>query len=249
MKSKNIKESDLKRMYLDEGMTQVEIGDWYGVSDATIGRRMNEFGIEARFRYDVNQDFFKTWTKESAWVYGWVIGDGWCSGSNRLGFNLGIKDKEVLYKFKEVMESEHHVKDYIGGFGQVSQLQIGSMEMINDLRKLSYENIPEWHRSDGIRGFFEAEGCVFLHVVKRGVGYEYIQTNFAQKDTTVLQWIWDVLRDEGVVEGGHLSKNQLMFSESDSVSLYHYMYDDCGELYLDRKKSRFEELMARRGYL
>jgi len=251
-----IEEDDLRRMYEEEGRTLAEIGNWYGVSNNTIGRRMRVFGIESRVPriYAVNEDFFKVWTKESAWVFGWVIGDG-NMDDDRLRFYLARKDKEVLYKFKKIVDSEHPVKDVdnyhkdTGKMSELSCLNIGSIEMVEDLRKLHYKDIPEWHRSHGIRGFWEAEGSVWLQVDKKGGTYEYIRTALTQKDTTILQWIWDVLRDEGVIEGGSLGWSHLVFGEADSVSLYHYLYDDYGELYLPRKKSRFEELMARRGYL
>ena len=245
----NIKKSDLRRMYEDEGMSQQEIANWYDVNNATISNRTKEFGIKARFRYSVNEDFFKEWTKESSWLYGWFVGDGYILEERRLGFNLARKDKEVLYKFKKVMESEHPVKDRIVRFGEMSYLYIGTIEMVKDLRKLSYEDVPDWHRSDLTRGFFEAEGSVFLNIDKRRNDDEHIQTNFAQKDTTILKWIWKVLRDEEVVEGGYLGWSHLVFGESDSVSLYHYLYDDRGDLYLERKKNRFEELMGGKGYL
>jgi len=257
-----IEEDDLRRMYEDEKMTQFEIRKVYGVSEQTIWKRMNEFGISARIPrvYSVNEDFFKEWTKESSWIYGWFIGDGWIRGDTRFGFGLARKDNEVLYKFRDVMESEHPVKDYdkfdkrSSKVYETSELCISSPNMANDLQNLNYKDIPEWHRNHGIRGFFEAEGCVGLHVDKRSGTHEYIRTSFTQKDPAILEWIWEVLK-EGVVVGGSLYQNKrdglwtLEFLEANSVSLYHYMYDDCSELYLERKKNKFEELMARRGYL
>jgi len=255
----DIEEDDLRRMYEVEGMTQVEIGRVYGVSNITVGRRMNEFKIETGYQhYYINEDFFKEWNKESSWIYMWMIGDGSISDNSCLRFNLVRKDKEVLYKFKKVMESEHPVTDMnnyhkeTGKTSELSCLNIGSIEMVKDLRKLCYEDIPEWYRSDGIRGFFEAEGCVSL---RRCGYYEYINTIFSQKDPAILKWIWDVLEEKEVVKRGGLHQEnrygtwRLQFAEDDSVSLYHYLYDNCGDLYLPRKKSRFEELMARRGYL
>jgi len=203
--------------------------------------------------YTVNEDFFKVWTKESAWMYGWFVGDGWVS-EKILGFSLARKDKEVLYKFKKVMKSEHPVNDYesydkrYDKTYEMSRVQIGSEKIVEVLKKLYYEDVSDEFLSDFIRGFFEAEGSVWLNVDKKW-NNEYIKTTFTQKDHVVLRWIWCRLDVEGVVDGGHLSRKDLQFSEVDSVSLYHYLYGDCGNLYLDRKKSRFEELMARRGYL
>jgi len=251
-----IKEEDLRRMYEDERMTQFEIGRWYGESGSTIHKRMKDFGIESRVPriYDVNEDFFKTWIKESAWVFGWFVGDGYITGG-QFGFTLARKDKGVLCKFKKVMESEHPVHDYISPLGKLSMLRIGSMEMVKNLRSLRYKDVPDWHRSDLIRGFFEAEGWVGLSVDRRRMKCENTRCTFVQKDNLILERLWSVLREENIVKGGGMSQVKrsgawhLYFGESDSVSLYHYMYDDCGELYLERKKSRFEELMAYRGFI
>jgi len=248
-----IEVEDLRRMH-SEGMTQVEIADWYGVGQITISRRMREFGIETRY-HAVNEDFFKVWTKESAWVFGWFVGDGSIATGKSLTFYLARKDKEVLYKFKDVMESEHPIHDY-PSLPTISALEIGSRKIVEDLRNLYVDNVPEKFERDLIRGFFEAEGSVMLRVDKnRNQNNEYIRVVFTQKDSTILKWIWEVLKDEGVVEGGSLNQIrgggvwQLVFGEANSVSLYHYLYDDCGVLYFHRKKSSFEELMARRGYL
>jgi len=257
----DIGEEDLRRMYEEEGMTQVKIAEIFGVNAATISNRMKEYEIETRFDYSVNEDFFKTWTKKSSWVFGWWLGDGWIDKDNTFGFNLGRKDKEVLYKFKRELESGYPLHDFDNyqkkrfKIVEMSRLLICSRIMVSDLKSSNYEDIPDWHRSDLIRGFFEAEGSVGLYVDKRGGTYEYFRTSFAQKDPAILEWIWDVLEEEGVVVGGSLYQNRgngcwnLHFGEADSVSLYHYMYDDCSELYLERKKNKFEELMARRGYL
>lgn len=38
---------------------------------------------------------------------------------------------------------------------------------------------------------------------------------------------------------------RLGFSVNDSIALYHFLYDNCGDLFLPRKKEKFEELMER----
>jgi len=269
MTIRGIYKEDLHRMYVDERLSQQEIADYYDVNKKTVLNRMREYGIKARSlseairQYAINEDFFKEWTKESAWVFGWFIGDGYyMTGDEGIAFRLTQKDKEVLYKFKDVMESEHLIYDRVtfnrrySKAYKLSCLQISSVEMAKALRSLCYEDIPEWHRNHGIRGFWEAEGSVWLIVDKRKKqNSEHIGINVAQKDPAILEWIWNVLKDEGVVEGGSLNQNKrngvwvLHFGEADSVALYHYLYDDCGNLYLPRKMSRFEELMARRGYI
>lgn len=258
-----IKEEDLKRMYVIEGMNIYEIADQYDVAAGTIQRRMQEYGIDRRSKSEtmrqnaVNEAFFETWTQKSAWVYGWFFGDG-SSDRYQLGFNLSRKDKEVLYKIKNAMGSEHRIYDrdsyakLYSKIAKMSLLRVYSKKLVSDLQELDFHDVPNELLRDFFRGFFEADGGVSWSEDKR-VGKGYICTTFAQKEKDVLTYIWHMISNLfDVVDGGYLGHNgkvwQLVFSESDSISLYHFLYDNCDNLFLDRKKKRFEELMARKGY-
>jgi hypothetical protein len=41
-----IDESEMARLYMDEGMTQKQVGDAFGISQQTVGRRLLTLGIE-----------------------------------------------------------------------------------------------------------------------------------------------------------------------------------------------------------
>ena len=98
LRIKEIKEHELRYWYDIKERTQQEIGDYYGVNRATIQNRMKEYGIKPRTisesvkgnanargtrKYCINEDFFKTWTQESAWLYGWGLGDGNYTGKEK----------------------------------------------------------------------------------------------------------------------------------------------------------------------
>lgn len=248
-----IEKEELQKLYDDKGMLQREIADYYGVNRITIRRRMKEYGIKAHRgysngrKYSINQKFFKSWTPSTAWMFGWSLGDGNYTNSKCLNFELARVDREVLEKFKTVMESEHKIhdrevwKEKYQKFYKQSAIYFCSKELVSDLNKRSFRDIPEYYFNHALRGFFEAEGCVFWQA-------GYIGSNIAQNDKELLEFIWLCLEEFGIVNGGWLSSHEnasaLSFSTHDSISLYHYMYDNCGNImFLKRKKTKFEELI------
>jgi intein-encoded DNA endonuclease-like protein len=248
--------NDLRRMYWEEGKNPNEIGNWYGVTRQTIWRIMKEFGIErrnnseARRRYSLNEDFFEIWTEKSAWLFGWYLGDGCISRDKMLIFDLHKKDKEVLYKFNEAMGANYQVhvhEDWAekgNRYWYHSRIAYCSQKLVFDLQKLRYDNVPIGLESHFIRGFFESEGSVWWDQ-KKG-----LLSNFTQNDKAILEFIHFILKNrEGIVKGGGVYKSgnghQLSFSRCDTIALYHYLYDNCGNLFLRRKKERFEELFEK----
>ena len=256
LRIEGIEEQELRYLHDDEEMSQPSLALYYRVSRQVIRNRMIEYGIkphtisEAKIgrsvpagrMYSINEDFFKTWTPESAWVFGWALGDGSYTSNWQLNFSLSRKDKEVIYKFRNVMESYHPVADYVStGNSEMSRVVFNSIILVDDLKHLSYHDVPSKQFSHFVRGFFEAEGCVDFN-------QNVVRTRIAQNDYDMLDFIYWCLHEFEVVNGGSISKHgngwDLSFSKYDSISLYHYMYDECGDMFLERKKEKFEELIG-----
>jgi len=254
--------SDLKQLYEIEKLPQKKIAEMCNVSQSLIGTRIRKCGIQLRERseanllgnkrtYNVNKDFFKRWTQESAWVYGWIIGDGCYTNPRMLRFIISPIDIEVLYKFKKLMISEHPVVNYKSWsikyqkYYDKSVLCICSKEIVSSLKKLSYLDIPSEFLSHFIRGFWEAEGSV--HKDKNS---NCIYIDFAQNDKSILTYIFNSLKLNRIVNSGGLRSNnknnnawKLTFSTKDAVSIYHYIYDNCDSMFLTRKKKKSEEML------
>lgn len=245
-----ISKERLQAMY-EAGLSQTEIAKEIGCSTETVRILMREYCISTRRRqYSINEDFFKMWKPESAWMYGWILGDGCFTDPNRLIISLSPTDKDVLYKFKDILGSDAPVKDYrrwdkrFKKYYDISYVMFSSRKLVSSLKNLSPydEELLEFY-DHFIRGFFEAEGCVTL---RRG----YILTTFANNNKNLLEYIFDWLSwDNYVVEGGGLHRYRncwlLQFSHIDSISLYHYLYDNCGGMYMKRKKEKFEKLIVK----
>lgn len=257
-KIEGIEETDLHRMYNEEDMSMQMIANYYGVSLGVIWSRFREYGIqsktlsEAHRQYAINEDFFKIWGKEQAWLYGWAIGDGNFTDPTIFRFNLQRGDREVLEKIKVILKSEHPIyngicydKRYKKSYHK-SYIGFTSMKLVADLKKLKYSDIPNEYLPDFIRGFFEAEGTWIRDKNRVQFGLR-----FAQKDRTILDWIWATLKGNNIVDNGGMAKDRtsgswtLKFGLHDAIKLYHFMYNNCGNLYLKRKKERFKELMEK----
>lgn len=258
-----IPEEDLRRMYEYEMLSQREIANYYGIERTTIQRRMKRYGIKARTgskairKFSINEDFFKMWTPESAWLFGWAIGDGCYTDGLRLQFSLSRIDKEVMYKFKEVLESKHPVKDYVSNKGyannaEMSYIGFNSKTIAKDLNNLTYCDVPREYFNHFLRGFFESDGYVSWSEREKLRRGGEIYTGFSQNDYGILDYIFNVLKTEGIVKGGGIYKDirkkawVLRFYMYDSFSLYDYMYTtNCKHICLKRKEEKFEELINR----
>ena len=251
-----IEEMELRCLHDDEGMSQPSLAEYFNVSRQVIRSRMIEYGIKAhsiseaktgrsvpaRRVYNINEEFFEMWIPESAWAYGWILGDGNYTDSIRIRLWLSAKDEEVLYKIRDVFNSEHPIKRVTRNGRDYSYILFNSVKLVRDISSLNYIDVPEVYFSDFLRGFFEAEGCVDFN-------NNTIRTTITQNDYDILDFIYWCLHDFKIVNGGSLYQHgngwNLSFSKYDSISLYHYMYDDCGDMFLARKKERFEEIMEK----
>ena len=124
-------------------------------------------------RYSVNEDFFKTWTRESAWVYGWLLTDGSIAKKGwQTRLMLKQTDRDVLEKIKEAMQFTGKIYDGEHPDGRKhSFLRICSKAMIEDLYALGMAetnktfntelpNVSDTVFWDLIRGIFEGDGGI-----------------------------------------------------------------------------------------
>lgn len=125
--------------------------------------------------YQVNEKFFNDWTKESAWVYGWMVTDGnigISNGSYQIRFMVNRKDRDVVEKIKKAMDFTGKISDGQRSDGREwSYLRIcrkGIVERLFELGypkdnktfEINYPNIPEEFEPHFLRGVFEGDGSL-----------------------------------------------------------------------------------------
>ena len=136
------------------------------------------------------------------------------------------------------------------------RLQIGSKEMFKDLTKLGLmpnkskvvrmPHIPRKYLSHFIRGYFDGDGHVSASEYQkkdRRNKSRVIITGFTSGSREFLEDLNKVLHKFSDIKGGTLFEaggHRLCFSTHDSYYLYNFMYQGSKGLFLDRKKSIFE---------
>ena len=173
---------------------------------------------------------------------------------------MDIKDKEHIEKIKVVIGAEHKISTRKRIDGTSYRLQIGSVEMCDDLRKLGFTenktknmaipNVPQEYFSDFVRGYFDGDGNIWMGEIhkdrKRKNRYMVLKLYFTSCSIYFLKELQSRLEFFGLVGGCiYTSKkrqfSRLQYSTTNALKLYDFMYnDECISLFLDRKKSVFE---------
>lgn len=220
----------------------------------------------------IDKDFFKKWTKDMAYVLGFFAADGYITVNKRGGqfWCIQITDKELLENIKTVIQSEHKISVRLPRKANENicyRMQIGSIEMCNDLRKLGFSerktnslivpNVPRKYFSYFVRGYFDGDGNVWsgwMHK-DRKTHTLVIQTVFTSCSLKFLKKMREILQKFGIEKGvlkrgkqGTANYYRLTYSVLNSLKIYYFMYNRLGtsELFLKRKKDVFEKYIKLR---
>ena len=221
----------------------------------------------------VNKLFFRKWSQNMAYVLGFIAADGTITLTRRGThfWSINISDKDLIYKIRSLIESNHAVskrQKFSSKHKQLYRIQIGSKEMCIDLINLGFKykkascmvvpNISYEYYSSFVRGYFDGDGNVWMGYLNkhRNKPTLVLQSAFTSCSWKFLLGIRDILLNAGLGRGTLYSlkdsnAHRLQYSTKDSLKLSHYMYNstnDENNLYLKRKKmvfDRFEKKMQR----
>ncbi len=204
-----------------------------------------------------------------AYILGFFAADGYITVNKRGGqfWSIQIIDKSLLENIKKAIESEHKIsiRKMKEREKTLYRLQIGSIEMCDDLRALGFDerktkslavpNIPKKYFSHFIRGYFDGDGNVWAGQIHkdRKKSTNIIQTVFTSCSLTFLSEVSNLLAENGI-EKGSLNKGKgnfyrLRYGVKSSLKLYNFMYNDVTQkehLFLKRKKLIFEKYRSLR---
>ncbi len=204
-----------------------------------------------------------------AYVLGFFAADGYITVNKRGGqfWCIQITDEALLLKIRRIIGSEHkiNVRKGIGNNKELFRMQIGSIEMCNDLRKLGFNerktnslaapNVPTDLFSDFVRGYFDGDGNVWIGYVhkERVKKLRTIRTIFTSCSEGFLNILRCRLEEDGIEKGvirkGDGGYFRLTYSIHGSLKLYDFMYNSHIQrngLFLERKKSVFEKYVSLR---
>ena len=140
-----------------------------------------EIKIEPRQKYEINENFFKTITNESAYVLGLIASDGCIikrhnkQHGNEQSFVITSTDTEIVETAKNLMKSTHKIveQDQLGyGMKRIYHFRVYNKNIVSDLEKLGiherksltikFPEIDMEYIPDFMRGFHDGNGSFFI---------------------------------------------------------------------------------------
>lgn len=208
--------------------------------------KINSQNAKATRQYHINQDYFKTWSPNMAYILGFWYADG-CIYNNRI-FDITIhkKDKYILKKIAEELEYEGPLYDYVDR--QAARLNFSCKDIYNDLVALGgterksntlvfpKDIVPLTLMPDFIRGYFDGDGCIMNLKNNR------VNSAFTCGSKSFLDDLLSFLQEYADVQGGSYDAScvSLKFGKKDTLKIGNYIYQNNPELYLKRKKDKFD---------
>lgn len=208
-------------------------------------------------KYAVNENFFKKWTQEMAYVLGYIYADGSMEDASYLRgryVRVSSAEKNNLLKIKAWMDSQHTVTERKTVDGRsLYLLRIGSHVLYSDLTKLGlypnksltirFPKIPKKYITHFIRGYFDGDGCVRI-CMRKGKDEKMVInklcTIFTSGSKLFLEELAACIKENAdtnllkVYSGNRAF--MLSYTTGDSVKIFKFLYEKVEKpVYLERK--------------
>ncbi|MCM3709684.1 LAGLIDADG family homing endonuclease [Sporosarcina luteola] len=232
------------------GLSYDKLCNIIGLSDRAIRNVLTKNGVALnpigrRRIHKVNEDFFKTWSHEMAWVLGLFITDGHVNKKVHSVY-LAQKDEDLLRKVAKLMDANPTIAQGTGT-RTTPMLIINSKIIKQDLERfgvtpnksysVAFPNVPEEFLPAFVRGVIDGDGWV------QNRGYVMNVTTaselFANGLLSVLQ-DWN-LRSEITIELTQSKKTIYRIwvkGKHDLPKLANILYEEAGELFNENKRLR-----------
>lgn len=233
-------------------------------SSNAIYHKANRLGLENHKKprkYYVDEAFFENWSNEMAYILGWFFSDGNVSSDKRtFRLKISFKDKEILEKMNLFLRSDSPIriiKQHVPSKKYVSTyalLIIHSRKICHDLinlgcvpNKMHKFNIPEMPQAflkHFIRGYFDGDGSIMFNYPNT------IKICFLGSNALFIKKIAETLYNTlGIpINFKKIKKNlwACYYYDDNARQICFWMYEDCGDLFLSRKRNRFIQHIKKR---
>lgn len=165
----------LEDLYLKQRLPVKDIGDRIGRSGPCVWDYLNKFGIETRPTKEPSENnFFKRWSPEMAWVLGLMFTDGNVSKDLHQATLTSI-DREMLEQVALLMGSSLQPRER--GGGTIYSLTVGGVAVCKDLTDLGcipkkslvieFPAIPDECVPHFVRGLWDGDGHITIRSRKK----------------------------------------------------------------------------------
>lgn len=252
------KELDLKitELYFNNKLNPRQIGEILNVSGNSIRRIIKFSNLPLRkttLMYFCNENYFENIdSKDKAYFLGLLVADGY-NNNKQIELCLQEEDGYILELFKKYVKFTGNINFYKRkqkNCKNICKVTIRSEKLCKDLTELGcaykkahftyFPNIPEEYWSHFIRGVFDGDGCIYLAKNNQK------SFNITGNDI-LLHKIQEILIKECQLTiktkmARRFSSFSLIYGGNTQIKrIYDYIYKDCEDLFLKRKKEKFEK--------
>ena len=264
----NLTKKQLINLYYNEKKSLEDIAKLYNVSRTAIYKKLKKYDLKQRSKsearleaqkqgklpqqfFDINENFFSSWSPEMAYVLGLVVTDGCISREGTV--SLSMNDKDLLEKVKKVMDSMHKITPSKHQKG-LYYFHFTREKLVKDLERfgvlprksltIKLPGVPQEYLPDFIRGVFDGDGSVFFD--KRRPKFP-LRAKFVSGSEDFINGLQKSLKFLGMPKRTiyrQKTKNgwsyMFIYDHKDSVNLFNILYKNTqNRLFLDRKYERF----------
>ncbi|MDP3764847.1 MAG: LAGLIDADG family homing endonuclease [bacterium] len=212
-------------------------------------------------KYFVNENFFKKWSKEMAYVLGLITADGSLEDASYLRgkyIRFSNTDKELVYLVKKYLESKHKIIKINPPNGKEHRktryfIRIGSHKLFNDLVSLgitpkksltmTLPRIPKkyfWHFT---RGYMDGDGSVYVEKKKNRILLIFTSGSLKFLSELASEISKNTMVTDKPIFKGNRSF-QLKYGMKNAMVILKEIYKDCaGKLLLARKHKVYKEFI------
>lgn len=190
---------------------------------------------------------------DKAYFLGWMVSDGWINKKG-MGISLNKKDENILYLYKKYINYQGNIGSYTTKNKYKSEMRyliLTSESIKNDLAKWGvvprkshktyFPPIPKQLYHHFIRGIFDGDGTI--DNTKKSEKFAIIG------NIDLIQKIQEILIEKCKFKLTKLQKlndkNTVIVTYGGKFqceTFYNWLYKDCEDLYLKRKKEKFEKI-------
>ena len=211
-------------------------------------------------KYAVNSSFFSSWTAEMAYVLGFIAADGNVYQYGRAhSLQIACDDSDVIEKIKHALRHDGIILTKKRDNGKTSyRLGICDLAIFNDLLKLGITerksltvtppHIPKPFIHHFVRGYFDGDGSVSF---RKSLYKSRLVVDIYTASLNMACFLYETIKKEM----NDLYKGKLYtalahqktpyyavrLGHKAAERLFHYMYKDANNLFLERKYNKFVE--------
>lgn len=232
--------------------TNNELAKPLDIPVGAVKHRLSKLGLKRPSKYSYNDTFFSEWSEDMAYIFGFLVADGYMSSRHSyvVGMELSIKDINILTAMASKLGNiplaitERNINDIKRRYCKFSLyskkiyddlIKLGLME--NKSLTMGFPYVPSKYMSTFIRGVFDGDGCI--SVFKGGKDVFICCSHSFGRHLDLLLNSYGIETIKPRVST--ILKVRLSTKKENICKFFDFLYSGCDEssLRLDRKYDKF----------